>query len=1488
MAEVTNPLVSIIVRTKDRPKLLRKALQSIAAQSYRPVEVVLVNDGGCDLDVQELTGILGDISLNYIRLEKNTGRANAGNVGLENAKGDYIGFLDDDDEFYPEHVSVLVSLLKQSTCKVAYTDSLMAYKEYNLRTLELVDIRKEMVFSQDFNYDHLIFENYIPFMCLLFERGVLIGSGGFDGDLNIYEDWDLLIRIGEKYPFQHIKQTTADYNQWDTELQIAQSNKNHDFMEQSYLKVLSKHIEKVSAKRILSYCSDLADKYKGPYLKTIEALLSEKEMALSNIYNSNGWKVLLVYYRLKDRIFPAGSRRRRLFERLIMTAQNVYEFVRRLNRGRIFGTEADRYSVTPEAVAKESGSAASQPNHETTWRAHVARAKDSVLPVGTKRRLFAKLSFTVATRPREVIRNLTRTNLHKFIYYLKTSDPMTLGKKIDQKLSDEITYRKNTAAQPMPVNNIRARLESQDYFSFLFEMNTNNIEDHVPLAYPEVPETDIRLIAFYLPQFHPISENDEWWGKGFTEWNNVARAVPQFVGHYQPRLPGELGFYDLRVSEVQKRQVELAKQYGIHGFCFHFYWFNGRTLLERPIKEYVKNFDFPFCLNWANENWTRRWDGKENEILIAQKHSPEDDIEFMEYVSEYLRNENYIRINSKPLLIIYRPTLLPNPRETAARWRDWCIKNGIGEIYLVATHSFEHVDPWSIGFDAVIDFPPNTFPLHDVADQFKITNPNFRGVLLNYEDAVAFSRNYVKPHYKKFRGIFPSWDNEARKPGRGTVLVNSSPGLFKQWMKYLCHFTHNNFEPDERIIFINAWNEWAEGAYLEPDRRYGYAYLHAVADALIEYEADKNRRAIIYVCHDAHFHGAQLLSLSILRMLKLKFNYEVHFLLKSGGELEPEYAKYGTVYNLGRDYPSPEERKRLIEHFFNLGIRDAICNTVVSGDIAELLHEKRIRVVSLVHELPDIIRQMGLERNAGLLAEYSDRVVFPSDFVRERFKTVAKLKVEKTEILPQGLYKENSYRDRKDEARRELRERFSLPEDADIVLGVGFGDHRKGIDLFIDVAKKVTEKHKNVYFLWVGDLHLEIQKVVQHELRGNKNLIFQSAVKDVALFYGGSDIYLLTSREDPFPAVVLEAMDVGLPVVGFKDAGGFGDIVNGDTGALVPYLDVTAMAEEIVSLLADDPRRRKLEENTRRLVEEKFNFTDYVYKLLALLGHEYKKVSVIIPNYNYAGYLKLRINSILKQTYPVYEIIFLDDASADDSLKTAEDCLAGTLDARIVRNETNSGSAFRQWLKGIQMARGDYIWIAEADDLCQNIFLDELLTRFEKDRDVALAYCQSRQIDEKGKVLADNYFDYTNDIDRGKWLNDYTRPGVKEISDTLAVKNTIPNVSAVVFRKLDVSPIANEIVNFRVAGDWLFYVWVLLNGKVAYVSQSLNSHRRHDKGVTKSEDRELHFNEVVRMQEYIIKNFSVSSGARSKVYSYREYLRGYFGLAAERHVLVRN
>lgn len=346
---------------------------------------------------------------------------------------------------------------------------------------------------------------------------------------------------------------------------------------------------------------------------------------------------------------------------------------------------------------------------------------------------------------------------------------------------------------------------------------------------------DLRLIAFYLPQFHPIPENDEWWEKGFTEWTNVTKAVPQFEDHYQPHLPGELGFYDLRLAEVLHQQVALASKHGLFGFCFHYYWFGGRRLLEKPLNLFFsdKSIDFGFCICWANENWTRRWDGQESDILLAQEHSPETDEKFIDDVAPFFQDNRYVTISGRPLLVVYRVDLLPDPIITVQRWRSRCQELGLPTPYLVAARTFGLRDPRPYGFDAAVDFPPHNVEALDITENSTLLNAAFQGRIYSYRSLVAkqVAMRSGDP-YPVFGCAFPSWDNEPRKPGRGHVYWGASPRLYSEWLSKLCRDAGVRPIPDERVVFVNAWNEWAEGAHLEPDRRYGYAYLRATSQVL--------------------------------------------------------------------------------------------------------------------------------------------------------------------------------------------------------------------------------------------------------------------------------------------------------------------------------------------------------------------------------------------------------------------------------------------------------------------------------------------------------------------------------------------------------------------------------------------------------------------------------------------------------------------------------
>ena len=353
-----------------------------------------------------------------------------------------------------------------------------------------------------------------------------------------------------------------------------------------------------------------------------------------------------------------------------------------------------------------------------------------------------------------------------------------------------------------------------------------------------------KLIAFHLPQFHRIPENDAWWGEGFTEWVNVKKAVPRFTGHYQPVVPLDEHYYDLTNPNVREWQANLARHYGINGFCYYHYWFRGKRLLHTPCEQILASGqpDFPFCFSWANESWTRSWDGRNRHVLIQQDYGTQDDWrEHFEYLLPFFRDSRYIRHKERPLFLIYRPQLFPDHPRMLAWWNHWARDEGLPGISFVKTRTCFDWHPAKAPFSAGVDFEPwltsrRMMPLRQSLRVLKRRGiakvTNFLGAkrpfLHSYDQIweAILTRDYGPD---QFPGAFVGWDNTPRMGDRSLIVGGSSPEKFGTYMRQILD---KALEYGSPFLFINSWNEWAEGAYLEPDQRHEFAYLENLAAAV--------------------------------------------------------------------------------------------------------------------------------------------------------------------------------------------------------------------------------------------------------------------------------------------------------------------------------------------------------------------------------------------------------------------------------------------------------------------------------------------------------------------------------------------------------------------------------------------------------------------------------------------------------------------------------
>jgi hypothetical protein len=788
-----------------------------------------------------------------------------------------------------------------------------------------------------------------------------------------------------------------------------------------------------------------------------------------------------------------------------------------------------------------------------------------------------------------------------------------------------------------------------------------------------------KVLAFYLPQYYSFPENDKWWGKGFTEWTNVARGAPRFKNHYQPRIPRDLGFYDLLSSETICRQVEMARGAGLFGFVFYFYWFNGLRLLEKPLDKFLSDpiLDFPFCLMWANENWTRRWDGFDDHVLMKQNYDPNHEVALIKTFINYFRDTRYIRIERRPLLMIYRPGLFPDAAETFRRWRRLFSEIANENPLIIMAQGFGDLDPRSYGLDGAIEHPPHKVMdgMSNINDDVVVLDPDFSGHVYSYQGVVERSVTEPAPPFPLIKTAFPGWDNDARSQGTGMIVHGSGPNAFEHWLSELIRYVGHHPFMGEKFVCVNAWNEWAEGAYLEPDLHFGAAYLNAAARAITAAESTSAAGRIVLVGHDAALRCSQLL-LNIAKVCGRRFGMNVEVVLLAESPLMKSHREVGltTVCN------EPDRLEAIFGELYRRGFRYAVLNSVASLPAARPARRAAFVTTALMHQGEENASQPIIME----ALDHVDRFVFPAEPVRDQFLSLFPSTLKRTEIL--------------------------------------------------------------------------------------------------------------SSHVDIFMEQTAESNQIGL--------------------------------------------------------------ADYVATVLDGTIDGYVKVSVVVLNDNDARYLEGRLASIFSQTYPVFEIIVLDNGSSDASLAQLERIRAAVdRDLVVLQNETRAESTFKQWQKAAEIARGDFIWIAQAVDEAEPRFLERLAHRIVDHPDVQLAYTDSRVVDHNGQELLPSYKSYCDENAPGAFEEDRVVEDREFLRHYLSERNLILNVSSAVLRRTTllsaIERVGSDLFSFEQAGDWRLYVEMLAaGGSVAYVAEPLNVHRRRPSKATPL-DADRYVEEIRRVQQTV-------------------------------------
>ena len=823
-----------------------------------------------------------------------------------------------------------------------------------------------------------------------------------------------------------------------------------------------------------------------------------------------------------------------------------------------------------------------------------------------------------------------------------------------------------------------------------------------------------KLIAFYLPQFHAFAENDAWWGPGFTEWTNLARGTPRFRGHYQPRIPRDLGFYNLDDPTVMERQIALARAAGLHGFCFYYYNFNGKRLLHQPVERFLDNteLDWPFCIIWANENWSRRWDGSEAEILIRQDYRHEDAEALIDDWARHFKDKRYIRIGGRPLFFVYRTGIVPEPRRTLAHWRELLReRHGEDPLFFIA-QTFTDEDPRAFGFDGAVEFPPhkllaNVNPSNSRLEYF---DHAFSGLVYQYDELVAASGSVPAPEFPLVKTVVPSWDNDARRQGRGVIIANATPDRYKSWLRKSIDFARAHPVFGEQMVFINAWNEWAEGAYLEPDLHFGSAYLNATARAVCR-QAERQPLLIVTAEWSAGEVREEIAGFSATA--RQRFGCDLHLVRLGGSAASGELADFASVATVAGEQELADTLARLSD----AGVEAAILFGTASGHVVPTLKEHGLRVVAVVDDLPRTIAVNRMRDKAHAIARHADAVVSPSASVLARFANEFGPTAGTLSVLPPVAAEAARA---SSAARARALASLGLRAATRLVVNYGPATIQAGVDLFAVIARDVIAQRSDVAFVWFGDIEPTLRTWLEAG-DDDGRLLFRPA-DTLANPSGIADVVAFTARESGYAKPVAEALAMAVPVVAFDGSGTGADLATGaESGRLAPLGDVSGFAERVVELLDRAPPRFLLPRRADRKTDPA---TDSAFALLRQTDPALRAVSIVIPAEGEPAAVEAALATAFDQSYPVFEVVVVSDSLAQHDRQRLQD-VASRLHRKVTFREGQAvGASLPQLLSAAAaLAAGDLVCTLAPGNAAPSSLVRQLVHHFADDDIFAVLPC---------------------------------------------------------------------------------------------------------------------------------------------------------------------